>query len=340
MLRLPPFEYLRPRTVAEAAEMLAAHDGQALAMAGGSDLLPKMKRGQIEPAYLVGLRGLPELAGISAEADGSLRIGAGQTLAEVCEDPVVAALAPAVAAAARSVSTPQLRAAGTLGGNVMVDTRCTYYDQTYEWRRSLGFCFKKDGDRCPLAPGGSRCWSISSSDTVPVLIALAASVTLTGPAGSRTVPLEDLYQDDGLVPVRKAAAEILTSILIPSAGGRRATYWKLRRRESFDFPILGVAVALDLRDGVVASARIILGAVASHPLRATAAEDLLTGRPLTEEAIEEAAKLASNPARPLDNADLEHYWRKRMSRVYVRGALRELAGSAPDQSQRSSEPRR
>ena len=340
MLRLPPFEYLRPRTVAEAAEMLAAHDGRAMAMAGGSDLLPKMKRGQIEPAYLIGLRGLPEMAGISAEPDGSLRIGAGQTLAEVCEDPAVAASAPALAAAARSVSTPQLRAAGTLGGNVMVDTRCTYYDQTYEWRRSLGFCFKKDGDRCPLAPGGSRCWSISSSDTVPVLIALAASATLTGPAGSRTVPLEDLYADDGLIPVRKAPAEILTSILIPPADGRRATYWKLRRRESFDFPILGVAVALDLRDGVVASARIILGAVASHPVRATAAEDLLTGRPLTEEAIEEAAKVASNPARPLDNADLEHYWRKRMSRVYVRRALRELAGSAPDQSQGSSKLRR
>ncbi len=340
MLRLPPFEYLRPRTVAEAVEMLVAHDGQAMPMAGGSDLLPKMKRGQIEPAYLIGLHGLPELAGISTEPDGSLRIGAGQTLAEICEDPAVARSAPALAAAARSVSTPQLRAAGTLGGNVMVDTRCTYYDQTYEWRRSLGFCFKKDGDRCPLAPGGSRCWSISSSDTAPVLIALAASATLTGPAGPRTVPLEDMYADDGLIPVRKAPAEILTSIMIPPAGGRRATYWKLRRRESFDFPILGVAIALDLRDSVVAGARIVLGAVASHPVRATAAENLLAGNALTEEIIEEAAKAAAGPARPLDNADLEHYWRKRMSRVYVRRALQELAGAAPGQSQGGSELRR
>lgn len=340
MLRLPPFEYLRPRTVPEAAEMLAAQDGLAMAVAGGTDLLPKMKRRQIEPTRLIGLRGLPELSGISTEPDGSLRIGAGETLAAICADPEVARSAPALAAAARSVSTPQLRAAGTLGGNVLVDTRCTFYDQTYEWRSGLGFCFKKDGDRCPLAPGGKRCWSISSSDTVPVLIALAASATLTGPAGSQTVPLEDLYQDDGLIPVRKDRAEILTSILIPRAGGRRATYWKLRRRGSFDFPILGVAVALDLRDGLVADARIVLGAVASHPVRATAAEDLLTGRPLTEEAIEEAAKVAGNPAKPLDNADLEHYWRKRMSHVYVRRALRELAGSAPDQSQGSSELRR
>ena len=327
MLRLPLFEYLRPRTVPEAAEMLAAHDGLAMAIAGGSDLLPKMKRRQIEPTHLVGLRGLPELAGISAEPDGSLRIGAAETLAAICTAPEVERSAPALAAAARSVSTPQLRAAGTLGGNVLVDTRCTYYDQTYEWRRALGFCFKKDGDWCPLAPGGKRCWSVSSSDTVPVLIALAASATLTGPAGTRTLLLEDLYADDGLAPVRKERAEILTSILIPPADGLRATYWKLRRRESFDFPILGVAAALDLRDGIVARARIVLGAVASHPLRATAAEDLLTGRPLTAEAIEEAAKVAGNPARPLDNTDLEHYWRKRMSRVYVRRALQELAGS-------------
>jgi 4-hydroxybenzoyl-CoA reductase subunit beta len=328
MLRLPPFEYLRPRSVAEATQLLAAHDGLAMVIAGGSDLLPKMKRRQIEPAYLVGLRGMPELAGISAEPDGSLRIGAGETLAAICADPAVARSAPALAAAAKSVSTPQLRAAGTLGGNVLVDTRCTYYDQTYEWRRSLGFCFKKDGDMCPLAPGGSRCWSISSSDTVPILIALAASVTLTGPAGTRTLPVADLYRDDGLAPVRKDRDEILTSISIPPADGLRATYWKLRRRESFDFPILGVAVAVDIRDGIVTRARIVLGAVASHPVRPTAAEDLLTGRPLTEEIIEEAAKLASNPARPLDNADLEHYWRKRMSRVYVRRALQELAGSS------------
>ena len=327
MLRLPLFEYLRPRTVPEAAEMLAVHDGLAMVIAGGSDLLPKMKRRQIEPTHLVGLRGLSELAGISAEPDGSLRIGAAETLATICTAPEVERSAPALATAARSVSTPQLRATGTLGGNVLVDTRCTYYDQTYEWRRALGFCFKKDGDWCPLAPGGKRCWSVSSSDTVPVLIALAASATLTGPAGTRTLPVEDLYADDGLAPVRKERAEILTSILIPPADGLRATYWKLRRRESFDFPILGVAAALDLRDGVVIRARIVLGAVASQPLRATAAEDLLVGRPLTAEAIEEAAQLASNPARPLDNTDLEHYWRKRMSRVYVRRALEELAGS-------------
>ena len=304
-----------------------------MAVAGGSDLLPKMKRRQIEPTHLVGLRGLPELAGISREPDASLRVGAGETLATICADPEVATSAPALAAAARSVSTPQLRSTGTLGGNVLVDTRCTYYDQTYEWRRGLGFCFKKDGDVCPLAPGGHRCWSVSSSDTVPVLIALEASATLTGPTGTRTVRLEDLYQDDGLAPVRKERAEILTSILVPPAGGLRATYWKLRRRESFDFPILGVAAALDLRDGVVERARIVLGAVASRPVRATAAEDLLTGRPLTAETIEEAARLAASPARPLDNTDLEHYWRKRMTRVYVRRALRQLAGLGSDRSQ-------
>ncbi len=327
MLRLPPFEYHRPRTVAEAAQLLAAYDGLAMPVAGGTDLLPKMKRRQVEPAHLIGLRGLPELAGIRTDPDGSLRIGAGQTLATVCTDPQVARLAPALAAAASSVSTPQLRAAGTLGGNVLIDTRCTYYDQTYEWRRSLGFCFKKDGDRCPLAPGGKRCWSVSSSDTVPVLIALAATATLTGPAGSRTVPVAELYQDDGLAPVRRERGEILTSVVIPPAGQLRATYLKLRRRGSFDFPILGVAAALDVRDGVVAQIRIVLGAVASRPIRATAAEGLLTGRPLTAAAIEEAAQLAANPARPLDNTDLEHYWRKRMSRVYVRRALHELADS-------------
>ena len=325
MLRLPPFRFLVPKTAREAAAMLADHGPDAMVVAGGTDLYPNMKRRQFEPKVLVSLRGLADTRGITA--NGGLRLGAMATLSEVAAHAGVIARWPAVAKAAGLVSSPPLRNAGTIGGNLCVDTRCTYYNQTEFWRASIGYCMKKDGHICLVAPGSDKCWALSSSDTAPVMIALGAEVTLVGPKGERRIPVPQLFGRDGIAYLAKRPDEILTDIHVPDRAGWSMTYRKLRRRGSIDFPILGVAAAMK-RDagGRVEDARIVLGAVHTHPVEATDAQEFLKGKRLDAETIEMAAGIAYKPARPLDNADLSYAWRKRMARIEVGRALRELAG--------------
>jgi 4-hydroxybenzoyl-CoA reductase subunit beta len=215
---------------------------------------------------------------------------------------------------------------GTIGGNLCIDTRCNYYNQNFEWREAIDFCMKKDGKICWVAPGSSRCWAISSSDTAPVFMALGADVTLVGPDGERRIPVGNLYKPDGIEFMSKRPDEILTKIHVPPADGVRATYLKLRRRGSIDFPILGVAVAIKLAsDDTVERARIVLTAVESAPVEAERAEQLLAGQKLTTDLIREAAAVAYRPAKPLDNTDLTHAYRKKMARVFVARALEELS---------------
>jgi 4-hydroxybenzoyl-CoA reductase subunit beta len=324
-MRLPPFEYRAPGTVAEAVRILADHGPEAMVVAGGTDLYPNMKRRQFEPKVVVGLRGLTGLAGILA--NGGLRLGALATLTEVAGHLDVCSRWPAIARAAGLVSSPPLRNAGTIGGNLCVDTRCNYYNQSESWRASVGFCMKKDGDVCLVAPGSSVCWAVSSSDTAPVMIALHAEVTLVGPHGERRIPVKALFGSDGIAYLSKRPEEILTEIHVPDRSGWRMTYRKLRRRGSIDFPIVGVAAAVKLgTGGVVEEVRLVLGAVHMAPVEATEAETFLRGRTLDPETIEAAASLAAKPAKPLDNADLVYAWRKRMARIEVARALRELAG--------------
>ncbi len=325
-MRLPAFRYLAPRSLAEATRMIADAGPDGMLVSGGTDLYPNMKRLQFDPRILVGLRHLPELLGVSGDPHRGMRIGAATPLHQISLHPAIRAHYPALATAARSVATPQIQRMGTIGGNLCVDTRCNYYNQSYEWRRAIGFCMKRDGDVCLVAPGSPRCVAVSSSDTAPVMMALGATVVLTGPDGERTVPAAALYRDDGMAYLTRRPEEILTAILLPPVDGLRSTYWKLRRRGSFDFPILGVAASLRLGGGGTrADARIVLGAVSSHPMRAAAAEGVLLGRRLTSELIEEAAAAAYAPAKPLDNTDLTLAYRKRMVRVFVSRALRELA---------------
>src|SRR3972149_3058470 len=327
MLRLPPFEYFAPRTVAEAVSLLAERGPEAMIVAGGTDLYPNMKRRQFEPKALVGLRAISELKRMEGDVERGLTIGAGMTLTQVSRHPMLTQAYPALAHAAGVVSTAQLRNMGTIGGNLCVDTRCNYYNQTYHWRKSIGFCMKKDGDICLVAPGGSRSWSVSSSDTAPVMIALGASVKLAGPNGERVIPVDALYHDDGMQYITKAPNEILTEIVLPPADGLRTAYLKLRRRGSFDFPILGVAVALRLGDdGTCTHAKIVLGAVGSRPVETQHAASLLIGHKLTPEVIEAAAQAAARLAKPLDNTDLALSYRKKMAHVFTVRALREAAG--------------
>lgn len=327
MLRLPSFTYLAPETVADAVRRIGDAGAGGMLVAGGTDLYPNMKRRQFEPKVLVGLRGIRDLRVVAGDRQRGMTIGAGVTLSELAAHPEIRGGYRALALAAGAVSTPPLRNMGTLGGNLCVDTRCNYYNQTFHWRKSIGFCMKKDGDICLVAPGSHRCWAISSTDTAPVAIALGAQVRLVGPGGERLVPAIALYRDDGMEYLTKAPEEILTEVILPPADGWRTTYWKLRRRGSFDFPILGVAAALrSAPDGTVEDARIVLGAVASHPVVAGEAAALLRGQRLTPDLIARVAQVAFQPAKPLDNADLTIGYRKKMARVYVERALRELAG--------------
>ncbi len=324
MLRLPPFEYLAPKNLDDAVCLLAERGGDALLVAGGTDLFPNMKRRQFEPKYLIGLSGLRELRGVKRD-DGNLVIGAGTTLTELSNHLTTQQSCPALTTAAGLVSSPQLRNAGTIGGNLCLDTRCNYYDQTYFWRKAIGFCMKKDGDICLVAPGGSRCWAISSTDCAPVAVAVDARMRLVGPNGAREIPASALYRDDGMDYLAKAHDEILTEIVLPPADGLRSTYLKLRRRGSIDFPLLGVAAALRVApNGIVEHARIVLGAIASQPVKATDAEKILIGQKLTPDVIDAAAEAAYKPAKPMDNADASYAWRKKMVRVYVERALNEL----------------
>jgi 4-hydroxybenzoyl-CoA reductase subunit beta len=326
MMRLPPFRYLAPVSVTDAVKLMADHGPEAMLVAGGTDLYPNMKRRQFEPSVLVGLRGVRDLGGVRPAASGGLAIGAGTTLTAVSRHAQVRGRYDALATAAGVVSTPQLRNMGTLGGNVCVDTRCNYYNQSYQWRKAVNFCMKKDGEICLVAPGSSRCWAVSSSDTAPVLWSLGASVRLAGPGGERTIPISALYRDDGIQYLAKQPGDIVTEIVLPPADGLRSVYLKLRRRGSFDFPVLGVAAAVRMDGETVREACIVLGAVASLPREAGAASALLVGQRLTPELIERAAEAAYRPAKPLDNTDFGHPYRKKMTRVFVARALRRLAG--------------
>jgi 4-hydroxybenzoyl-CoA reductase subunit beta len=328
MIRLPSFSYVVPKTLDQAVSAMADAGSDGMLVAGGTDLYPNMKRRQFEPKTLVGLRAIAELRGVGGSPRAGMRIGACTTLSAVATHPEIARAYPGLATAAGLVSSPQLRNMGTLGGNVCVDTRCNYYNQSYEWRQAIGFCMKKDGDICLVAPGSSRCWAVSSSDTAPVLWSLGARVRLLGSAGERTVPMAALYRDDGIEYLAKRADEIVTEIVLPPADGWRSAYLKLRRRGSFDFPILGVAAALRLEGDVVREARIVLGAVASLPREAPKAAAVLIDQRLTTATIEAAAEAAAGPARPLDNTDLTHPYRKKVTRVYVARALARLAGLA------------
>ena len=328
MLRLPPFRYLAPRGLDEAALMLAQEGEQAMLVAGGTDLYPNMKRRQFTPPVLIGLRAIPAMHSISGSPEQGMRVGAGVTLSTLAAHAFILQHYPALATAAGSVSTPQLRNAGTIGGNLLLDTRCNYYNQTEFWRHSIGYCMKKDGDVCLVAPGSARCWAISSADTAPVLVSLGAQVRLVSVRGERVLPVRELFRDDGMDPYTKAPDEILTEVILPPADGWRSAYLKLRRRGSFDFPLLGVAVALRFAaDRTVADARITLGAVASHPVEASEAAAQLIGRSLSPELIDAVAVAASRRSKPLDNADLTINYRKQVTPVFVRRALSQLATS-------------
>jgi len=235
MLRLPRLQYLRPRSVAEAADLAASTPG-AMFIAGGTDLVPNLKRRQFDVSTLISLNALTDTGRIEGNAEKGVTIGAGATLDQIANHPQLQGSYRALGQAAASVSTPQVRYMGTLGGNLLVDPRCNYYNQTYSWRKAVGFCLKKDGDICLVARSSPRCWAVSSSDTAPVALALNAQITLQGAKGRRRVRAADIYKDDGIDYTTKSKDEVITTFDVPAPSGRMTSaYWKLRRRPAFDF---------------------------------------------------------------------------------------------------------
>jgi len=326
MMRLPLFEFRAPRSLEEAARILDGEGSQAMPLAGGTDLLPNMKRRQQVPRTLISLRGIEELTRVQIDHSGS-RLGACLTLSEIAADARFRNGLTALAQAASLVATPHIRNMATLGGNLCLDTRCNYYDQNYEWRKAINFCLKKDGDTCWVAPGSPKCMAVSSTDTAPALIALGARVCLVSREGQREVLLVDLYNNDGVDYIKRKPNEILAEVALDASHGWKSTYWKLRRRGSFDFPVLSVAAAARISAiGVVEDARIVIGSAASRPLVAAEAAKSLMGRLLTAESIGEAAILAARIAKPLDNTDFDMSWRKKVTGEFVTNALRELRG--------------
>ena len=338
MLRLPRFQLHTPATVAEAALLLREHRAAeqdaaktgtpgitVMLVAGGTDLYPNMKRRQFTPQTLIALgKAIPREVRAGRDAHG-LTIGAGTTLTAVATDARVRARYAALAQSALAISTPQLRNMGTLGGNLCLDTRCNWYDQSLFWRTAEGGCMKTDPSVvCRVAPSSPRCLAVASADTVPALLALGASVRVANASGERIVALADLYREDGISPLTIGRDDIVTEVLLPPADGWRSTYLKLRDRGSFDFPIVGLAAAVRLEGGVVREARLAMTAVGSRPMLVDAAATALIGSKLEDDAIADAAAAAHKLARPMDNTSGTIAQRKKTVPVFATRALAAL----------------
>jgi len=338
MLRLPKFEYRAARSVTEALEWLGEFTGavdkdpaaQAMLMAGGTDVLPNMKERIFTPQVVIGLKNVAALRGLSHDPEHGLRIGANVSLYEIAVSPLTQTGYAALATAASVVSTPQLRHMGTLGGNLCLDTRCNYYNQSEFWRKARDYCLKKGSDVCRVAPNGTGCYAVSSCDTAPALIALGASVRVASRQGERLLPVADLYAQDGIHPVHLHAGEVLSDVYVPRLDGDwRSTYVKYRLRGAFDFPIASVAVTARFDGDICIEARLVLQAVAMRPLSLPKAEALLSGARWTPDLIEAAAEIAYQTAHPMDNTSGTIALRRRIVRVYTQRALEAVASSPP-----------
>jgi len=324
-MSLPPFVLLRPRALDEAVAQLAAHGPEAMIVAGGTDLVPNLRAGLFRPRAVVDLKGLHDLRGIRFDPQRGLEVGALTTLTAVADSPVVRERYPVLAEAAATVASPVLRNMGTLGGNLCLETRCLWYNQSYVWRKALGFCLKKDGTVCHVAPGGQRCWAVWSGDTAAALLALDAEIEITSPRGARRLPLTEFYKNDGMDRVRLGRDEILSRVFVPArTAGYRGAYQKLRIRGSIDYPLAGVAVAMKLEDGVCRDARLGLTAVNPAPVLVPEAAELLRGRRFSPEAVEAVAQAVIRTGKPLKTSVSTPEYRRDMLRVFTRRALTRL----------------
>ncbi len=323
VLPLPPFEWLAPRSLDEAVRALAAAPDDTMLLGGGTDVLPNLKHGLHTPRRLIGLGKIDELGRIEVGAD--VRLGAGVTIDRLAREPRVRAWYPALAAAAESIASPQLRRMGTLGGNLCLDTRCGFYNQTAFWRGALGHCLKAEGTVCHVVPAGRRCVAALSADTPAPLIAYQAELELRSVRGTRTLPLADFYAGDGVHHHQRAPDEIVVAVRLPApAPGLRSSYLKLRTRQAIDFPLLSVAAVVS-----AVSVRVVVGALGPRPRQVRLADGVAAARPLTPASIDAIASAAAAQCHPLANLGDEP-WRAAMVAPTVRRALHALVASVTE----------
>jgi 4-hydroxybenzoyl-CoA reductase subunit beta len=324
-LSLPPFKLLRPKTLEEAVSLLARHAGGGARatqiVAGGTDLIPSMRQKLFEPQFVLDIRQIAELRGVRQTAQGT-EIGALTTLSAIEHSALLRKNYPLLAEAAGTVASPVLRNMGTVGGNICLDTRCLWYNQSLTWRKGCGFCIKKDGDLCHVAPGGTKCWAAFSGDTPPALLCLNAVIEIASSSGVRRMPLEEFYTGDGVNYRKLQTGEILTRVILPaSSAGYRGVYRKLRIRGSIDYPLAGVAVALKRSNGHIADARVALTAVNPAPVLVKGAAERMKERKMDDALADAVGDLAARTAKPLTTSALTPEYRREMIRVFTKRAL-------------------
>ncbi|MGQ0562970.1 MAG: FAD binding domain-containing protein [Gemmatimonadota bacterium] len=324
MLRLHSYQFHRPRSLAEAVELIARHPDDGMLIAGGTDVMPNMKHRLFTPSHLIGLKPIAELRGIRVD-NNELVIGAGESLTAISRNPLVQRHAPSLAQAAGSVAGPQLRNMGTIGGNLCLDTRCTYYNQTHFWRDALGYCLKKDGDVCHVTKVGKKCVAAHAADTPPVLMTLDAAIDVVSAAGTRTIGVRDFFVADGIWNTVRRRDEIVARVRVPlPAASARASFTKVRQRQSIDFPLLNIAIAADLDGDTIRSIRMVVSALGSRPRDVVGLDKIAAGKPLDADTIEAIADRAYQQCHPLENIIVDPDWRRAMVPVYVKRALQDI----------------
>jgi 4-hydroxybenzoyl-CoA reductase subunit beta len=315
----------RPQTIGEAVRLLADHGPEAMVIAGGTDVVPNLQMRLFAPRVLVDLKPLRMLSGIEFSERGGLRIGALTTLTQLLAAPVVRDKFPVLASAVGTIAGPLQRNMGTLGGNLCLETRCRWYNQSHLWRTALGGCLKKDGPICHVAPGGTFCWAAWSGDSAPALLTLDAEIEIAGASGTRRIPLREFYKNDGMDRIALRQGEILTAVHVsPRMAGRRGVYHKLRVRGSIDYPLAGVAVTMDVdASGICRDARVALTAVNPAPVLVHQASEWLTGRKPSAELIERVAHAAIQTGKPLTTSASTPVYRRDMVKLFTRRALEE-----------------
>ena len=320
-MTLPVFDVYLASSLKDALAFLAENQQSTRIIAGGTDIVPSLRQRLFEPVHLLDIKPLRELQNINELSDGGLRIGALATITEVATNHMIREDFPVLQQAAAAVAGPGLRNVGTIGGNICLDTRCYWYNQSYFWRQACGFCIKKDGTMCHVAPGSKRCWAVYSGDTAAALLTLEARIKLVSAAAEKIVPLSEFFVNDGALRNRLQPGEILTEILIPSsARGYVGCYEKFRIRGSVDYPLAGVAVAAKKSNGAVEDLRIGLTAVNPFPLLLENPMARLSGG----EGVEVIRKLAMRTAKPLKTSASTMDYRRHMIGVMLRRALEKL----------------
>jgi 4-hydroxybenzoyl-CoA reductase subunit beta len=321
-LSLPQFRLLRPRAIEEAIDSLAIHANNVRVLSGGTDLIPSMRQKLFEPEFVLDLHGISDIRGIRVQSNGEVEIGALTTLSTVEKSSYLRQHFPVLTEAVATVASPVLRNMGTIGGNICLDTRCLWYNQSLTWRKGCGFCIKKDGDLCHVAPGGTKCWAAFSADTPPALLCLNAQIEIVGPSEKRRVPLLDFYTGDGVEYRRLLPTELVTRVFLPAeSADYRGVYRKLRVRGSIDYPLAGVAVAMKRSKNRVEDARIAMTAVNPAPVLVQQAGEMLIGKTIDEALAEAVGDIAARTAKPLTTSALTPEYRREMIRVFTKRAV-------------------